>query len=263
MTLNDLYDKAAPALGSHSERIKFFGWYLHVHGNLARFSQANVRVCYDEVNIEKPGSLAPWFKSLCEQKPKQLLPDQDCYRLERAVRDHFTKVYGGKEVAKTQTSATAKTLEALAEKVIDSAERGFIEEAITCINHSAPRAAIVLGWCAAVHRLRKKIQALGFPAFNETSARLKNMDSGKHKRWSKEFRITSFGELQTNVFDTDLITILEGMGLIDGTQAQRLATCFEYRCHSAHPGDAPIGEPHVVAFFSDIVGIILSNPVFA
>ncbi|MGD0389337.1 MAG: hypothetical protein ABSC42_10330, partial [Tepidisphaeraceae bacterium] len=253
----------APTLPNHSERIKFFGWYLHVHRDQIRFSQTDVRACYDEVNIEKPGSLAPWFKSLCEQKSKQLLRDGDGYRLERAVRDQFTKLYGGKVVAEKQTTATAKRLETLAAKVLDPAERSFIEEAITCINHSASRAAIVLGWCAAIHRLRKKVEAVGFPAFNAASKRLKNLNTGKYKRWNKEFTITSFGEFQTNVFDTDLIIVLEGMNLIDGTQSQRLATCFEYRCHSAHPGAAPIGDPHVVVFFSDIVDIILSNPTFA
>jgi hypothetical protein len=263
MTVNDLYDRTAQTLTSHSEKIKFFGWYLHVHRDQSRFSQTDIRSCYDEVNIEKPKSLAPWFDSLCEQKQKQLLRDGDGYRLERSVREHFTKLYGGKVAAEKQTTATAKMLEALAAKVLDAAERSFIEEAIVCINHNASRAAIVLGWCAAIHRLRKRVEAVGFPAFNAASTRLKALTSGKYKHWKKEFTITSFGELQTTIFDTDLIIALEGMGLIDGPQAQRLGSCFEWRCHSAHPGDAPIGEPHVVAFFNDIVEIVLANPKFA
>jgi hypothetical protein len=263
MTLNDLYDRAAQTLTNQSERVKFFGWYLHVHRDQPRFSQTDIRNCYDEVNIEKPESLAPWFKSLREQKQKQLLRDGDGYRLERTVRDQFTKLYGGKVVAEKQTTATAKALEALAANVLDPAERSFIEEAITCINHNCSRAAIVLGWCATIHRLHKKVEAVGFPAFHAASVRLKALNTGKYKRWNKEFAITSFGELQTTVFDTDLIVVLEGMNLIDGTEAQRLETAFGYRCHSAHPGDAPIGEPHVVAFFNDVVEIVLANPKFA
>jgi len=200
---------------------------------------------------------------LCEQKQKQLLRDGDGYRLERSVRDQFTKLYGGKVAAEKQTTATAKTLEALAAKVLDPAERSFMEEAITCINRNCSRAAIVLGWCATIHRLRKKIEGVGYPEFNAASTRLKAMNTGKYKRWNKEFGITSFGELQMTVFDTDLIIVLEGMNQIDGTEARRLETAFGYRCHSAHPGDAPIGEPHVVAFFSDVVEIVLANPKFA
>jgi hypothetical protein len=142
-------------------------------------------------------------------------------------------------------------------------ERSFVEEAIICIDHAAARAAIVLGWCAAIHRMRKKIESVGFAAFNTASAQLKSQSTGKYKRWNKEFALTTFGELQTTVFDTDLIIVLERMALIDGSQAQRLETCFEYRCHSAHPGEAPIGDPHVVAFFHDIVEMVLANPKFS
>lgn len=50
------------------------------------------------------------------------------------------------------------------------------------------------------------------------------------------------------------------MELIDSNQGDRLRVCFQYRNHSAHPGDAPIGEVHLVSFFSDIVDIVLANP---
>jgi hypothetical protein len=68
-------------------------------------------------------------------------------------------------------------------------------------------------------------------------------------------------ELQT-VFDSDLIVILEEMGLIDGNEAARLEICFTYRNQSAHPSAAPIADPNVVAFFSDISAIVLANALF-
>jgi len=120
----------------------------------------------------------------------------------------------------------------------------------------------VLGWCAAIHRLRRKVETLGFGQFNAASQRLKNQTSGKFKRWNKEFNVQSTSELQT-VFDSDLVIVLEGMGLIDGNQSERLETLFQWRCHSAHPGHAPIGQAHVNAFFTDIVDIVLANPSFS
>jgi hypothetical protein len=184
------------------------------------------------------------------------------FRLKGLSRVTVREWLTGVMVAETAIAGVSKGLVALAAKVIDLAERGFIEEAIICMDHGASRAAIVLGWCAAIHRMRKKIESCGFGSFNATSTKLKNQTSGKYKRWNKEFAITSFGELQTTVFDTDLIIVLEAMGLIDGTQAQRLETCFGYRCHSAHPGDAPIGDVHLIAFFNDIVVMVLANPNF-
>jgi hypothetical protein len=144
----------------------------------------------------------------------------------------------------------------------DPAESDYLQEAVSCSAAGFNRAAIVLGWCATIDKMQRKIQLIGLGAFNAASSTLKAQTSGKFKRWNKEFSVTSLSELQT-VFDTDLIVVLEGMQLVDGNQAQRLETCFQYRNHSAHPGQAPIDEPHVIAFFSDINSIVLQNPAFA
>lgn len=140
-------------------------------------------------------------------------------------------------------------------------ESTYLKEAVECAASGHYRAAVVMGWCCAIDRIQRKIAAVGFPVFNSTSTALKNQTSGKFKRWNKEFSISMLSELQ-QVFDTDLIVVLEGMTLLDGNQAQRLETCFQYRCHSAHPGEAPIGEPHVIAFFTDITEILLQNSKF-
>ena len=132
-----------------------------------------------------------------------------------------------------------------------------------CYNAGFHRAAIVLGWCSAIDRIQKRLQVLGFAAFNAASTALKAQTSGRHKRWNKGFNVTTLGDLQT-VFDSDLITVCEGMGLLDSNQADRLIDVdFQYRNHSAHPGEAPIEDPHLVAFFTDINAIILTNPKFA
>jgi len=141
-------------------------------------------------------------------------------------------------------------------------ESDYLQEAINCANAGYIRAAIVLGWCAAIDKIQKKIIKLGLDNFNKTSSKLKAQTSGKFRNWNKEFSITTVSELQT-VFDKDLIVMLEGMGLIEGNQADRLNTCFQYRNQSAHPGDAPIEEPHLVAFFTDINSIVLQNQSFS
>ncbi len=137
----------------------------------------------------------------------------------------------------------------------------YLKEAIECAAAGHKRAAIVMGWCCAIDRIQQKIMALGFSQFNVASTALKNQLKGKFKNWNKEFQISTLSELQ-QIFDNDLIIVLEGMNIIDGNQSERLKTCFQYRCHSAHPGNAPIDDDHVVVFFKDIANIILSNPSF-
>lgn len=152
-------------------------------------------------------------------------------------------------------------LEKLVPGLSDPDESDYLKEAVECAKAGHNRAAIVLGWCALVDKLQKQILRIGLDKFNAASTGVKEQTSGKFKNWNKQFSVTTLSELQT-VFDTDLLVVLEGMNLIDGNQAERLRTCFQYRNHSAHPGEAPIEDPHVVAFFTDINAIVLQNPTF-
>lgn len=153
-------------------------------------------------------------------------------------------------------------LQKLIPGLADPAESDYLKEAVECAQAGFRRAAVVLGWCAAVDRMQRKILAVGTSTFNATSRKLKGQTSGKFKRWNKEFSVTTLSELQT-VFDADLIIVLEGMGAIDGNQAERLETCFQYRKHGAHPGQAQIEDPHLIAFFTDVNSIVLRNPAFS
>lgn len=145
----------------------------------------------------------------------------------------------------------------------DPDESDYLKEAIDCANNGFRRASLVMGWCALIDRLQKKIVLIGLANFNHASVQLKNQTKGRHKNWNKEFSVTTLAELQT-VFDTDLIVVLEGMGLLDSNEADRLIrVCFQYRNHSAHPGQAPIEDAHLVAFFTDIARIVLQNAKFS
>lgn len=143
----------------------------------------------------------------------------------------------------------------------DAHQSDYLKEAIECAEANHSKAAIVMGWCAAIDRIQQKVMALGLAQFNSTSTAVKNQTSGKYKRWNKEFKISTEAELQA-VFDTDLIVVVENIGLLDGNESARLEICFTYRNQSAHPGKAPVDPPHVVAFFTDIVKIVLANPKF-
>jgi hypothetical protein len=181
--------------------------------------------------------------------------------------DAILKEFKNKFVLPIQQTATEVKnvfdLEKLVIGLPDKEESDYLKEAIDCANAGYCRAAIVLGWCAAISRIQKKILSLGFSAFNSASLTLKQQTSGRHKRWNKQFNVTSIGELQ-EVFDNDLVTVCEGLQLLDSNQADRLKDVdFQYRNHSAHPGEAPIEPAHLVAFFTDITSIILTNPRFS
>lgn len=137
----------------------------------------------------------------------------------------------------------------------------YMQEAVACAKGGHFRAAAVLGWSAAVDRIHRKIEALGFQNFNTTSSRMAAQQSGRYKKFNQTQNINSLSELR-EVFDTVVLWIIEGMGLIDSNQHTRLRSCFDIRCQSAHPGEAPITNFNLLSFFSDLDQIVFSNAKF-
>ena len=140
-------------------------------------------------------------------------------------------------------------------------ENEYLIEAVACAQSGYFRAAAVLGWSAAIDRTHRKIEAIGFANFNVTSAQMASQKTGRFKKFNQVQNINSLSELR-EVFDTLVLWVIEGIGLIDSNQHTRLRSCFEMRCQSAHPGEAPITQFNLLSFFSDIDQIILSNPKF-
>ena len=116
-------------------------------------------------------------------------------------------------------------------------------------------------WCAVIARIHSRIEELGFAAFNVASAQIASQQKGRFKKFNKVFNVSTMGELR-EVFDNDILWVLEGMLLIDSNQHTRLHSCFDMRCQCAHPGDAPITEFNLLSFFSDIKEIVFDNAKF-
>lgn len=148
-------------------------------------------------------------------------------------------------------------------KGIGSAEEDlYFKEAAQCAKHDLLRASAVMGWCACIDRIHRSIEKIGFGSFNTTSQIMATSTSGRFKRFNSPQRVATIAELR-EVFDSNILWILEGMGLIDNNQHTRLRSCFELRCQSAHPGDAPVTEYNLLSFFSDINEIVLKNSKFS
>ena len=158
--------------------------------------------------------------------------------------------------ASTGTLSIAPYIEGLT-----SDEGEYLDEAQRCLTVNALRACVVLGWCATIARIHKKIEEIGYDKFSQATVEMAGKTTGRFKFFTKKHSIQSKSELQT-VFDTDLLWVLEYLELIDNNQHQRLRHCFEFRNNSAHPGLAPIKGPNLYSFYSDISEIILKNGKF-
>jgi hypothetical protein len=145
---------------------------------------------------------------------------------------------------------------------VTAEEKEYLNESIGCAGNGFFRGSMVLVWSAAIHRIHKVIEKLGFDAFNKKSQEMKNIHEGRFKRFRKSFNIHSLNELEATVFDTDLLWVLEYWNLIDANQHERLSICFTMRCNAAHPGEAPITDLNLASAFSDLKRIIFDNPKF-
>ena len=141
-------------------------------------------------------------------------------------------------------------------------ENDYLKEAVECAQHNFLKAAVVLGWCAAIDRTHKAIERNGFSKFNATSSYMASQTIGRFKKFNSVQNISSLSEMR-EVFDTIVLWVLEGMGFIDSNQHIRLRSCFDMRCQCAHPGDAPMTEYNILSYFSDLKAIVFSNPKFS
>ena len=142
-------------------------------------------------------------------------------------------------------------------------ELNYLAEAVECARMGKRRAAIILGWCAAVDRLHHYIEASGFGTFNQASSQMCAIQSGRYKRFNKKFQVQNLSDLRMTVFDSDLLWVLEFLGAIDANQHERLEICSTMRNTAAHPGDATVTDENVLSFFSDLDTLVLANSTFA
>jgi hypothetical protein len=150
-------------------------------------------------------------------------------------------------------------------KILENAteeEKGYLEEALGCAGNGFFRASVVLGWCAAVHRMHKTVERLGFDEFNKKSDEMNKITDGRFKRFKKSFTVHSLSELRATVFDSDLLWVLEYWQLIDANQHDRLSICFTMRNNSGHPGEAPVTEENLASFYSDLKAFVFDNAKF-
>lgn len=163
----------------------------------------------------------------------------------------------------TQPKETSKVslLGELLKDLPSSDESEYLAEAVACARHNFLRASAGLGWCAAIDRIHRTIEAAGFAQFNVASAKMASETKGRYKKFNQVQNVSSISELR-EVFDNIILWIVEGMGFIDSNQHTRLRSCFELRCQCSHPGDAPVTEYNLLSFYSDLNEIIFKNPKF-
>jgi hypothetical protein len=226
---------------SHPDKIKLFGWYLHVHKKQDRFNATDIRKCYEDLNYEVP-NLARDLPRLVDRTPPELLKDGGGYRLEARVRRAFDEKYG-----EAQTTIVVKKLLAeLPEKVPGIEERAFLEEVIRCYRAGAFRATVVMAWNLAFdHLLHWLLKDAGrLAAFN---ARIPVVYLRK-----KGLVIATFEDFE-ELKEREVIEVCSSAGLVSSGQFKILKEKLDRRNTAGHPSKVDVLQSKAEDTIEDLV----------
>jgi hypothetical protein len=137
------------------------------------------------------------------------------------------------------------TLSDLAATIKDQLVRGYVEEAITCLQAGALRAAVVFLWTGAIRTLHDEALAIDSATVN---AAIKKQDP-KARNVS---RIEHFGWIGDRVF----LEAAPDVGLLDKGQKDTLVDALNLRNRCGHPTKYKPGEAKAKSFIEDVVGIV-------
>ena len=237
---------------NHPERIKLFGWFLHVHRGFERFKAADIKSCYVSLHLDPPANPARFLESLAEKKPKELLKDASGYRLAHHVRTQLDSLHG-----KTETVlAVEKILADLPGKLADEGERLFLSEALTCYRHGALRAAIVMTWNLAYDHLLRWLLS--------DAARLASFIASITQPYQKKAGVVVIvrTDFEKSFKESEVLEIAGHVTGFSGSMKKIMKEKLDRRNTYAHPSLAVIARPQVDDMITDLINnIVLALPL--
>jgi hypothetical protein len=229
-----------------SEKIQFFAWCLHEHAGQERFSQADIRQCFDEMHLPSPSSISPFFASLASSKRRVFLKDRQGYRLSKASRDEFQRRYGGRQ----NSVVIERLLAELPAKVATMDERIFLEECLACYRAGAFRASVVMAWNLAFDHLCNYILAEKITEFNNQLP----LSYPKSKIKAIAGKV-DFEELK----EFEVIQVCKSARIFSSGVAKVLGEKLGKRNSAAHPSDVVVSAAQAEDVISDLVNNVITK----
>jgi hypothetical protein len=236
--------EAVPGLAdkSHYDKIKIFGWWLHVHKARPSFTGADISKCYADLHFAAPSSFGAYISQL--EAKKEVLKVAGGYKLENKIREKFDAVYGRSEVAVKVNNLLAD----LAGKLPNMAERAYYHEALICYTHGSSRAAIVMTWNIAFSHLCDHVLAKRLADFN---ARWQVSFPGMHKKGAKA--IASMDDFNDELREAEVLAICRDGGIITKNIYTIMHSALGKRNAAAHPNAVVIDQLQTDAYIVDLV----------
>lgn len=151
----------------------------------------------------------------------------------------------GLHAPKPETVNAAGGLTALLGRIGDEVIEGYVEEALTCYQIDARRAAVVFLWSGAIRHLQQAALGYGTSVLNQAIQ--------KHDQRSKPVsKLEDF----SGVKDVTQLLAFREVGLLDKGEWQTLQEGLDLRNRCGHPTRYRPGAAKVAAFIEDIMSIV-------
>lgn len=224
---------------NHADKIRFFAWHLHTEG-YAVFTVSSIRQCYSELRLAPPASYTSFLTAMAQRKPKEALPSQGGYILERRLRESFDARFGTRPTA----AQVDRLLAELPARVTSPIEKVFLDEALVCFRGKAFRAAIVMTWNLAFDHLCGWVFAKHLGSFNAQLPR--SFPKADVTLISKR---EDFGELK----ESQVLQVCKSAGIVSSDLHKILKEKLDRRNIAAHPSSVDISQLTAEDFIKDLV----------
>ena len=225
---------------SQAEKIRLFAWYLHTQKNLPTFTGTDIKGCYEQVNLERPASISAFLHAMTQRKPKEALRVGSGYKLEMRLRERLDAKHG-------QRAATVHVHQLLSElpsKLHADAERGYLEEALTCFKNRAFRTATVMCWNLAYDHLCQIVLTKYLADFNQQLP--KTFPKADISSISKR---DDFAELK----ESQVLQVCRSASITSNSLHKVLKEKLDRRNIAAHPSSVVVSEPTAEEYIKDLI----------
>jgi len=139
------------------------------------------------------------------------------------------------------------TLTRLVSKVKDDVVRGYLEEALRCLQVGAMKACVVFTWAGTIRTIQERMIAKG--GHIVTAALQKHDPKARFVGTVDDFALSK---------EVHHLQVAQDLHLIDKSQKTTLGEALDLRNRCGHPSKYNPGVKKVSSFLEDVVGIVFT-----
>lgn len=222
------------------EQVKYIAFFYLKLNKKDIFYPKDLSETFELAHLPRPKNISQYIRLLVRNKV--FIPKGDGYALHRDTDSKMEKEFNQHMPAVKFSHA----LRAISNKIADSDEKEFLDEAVSCYEAGACRAAIIMAWLVTMDHLYDHVLAKKLSEFNAILSQQKRKITMIKKR-------EDFNELDESTF----ITICRSAGIITNDQRKILEEKLGIRNTAAHPNKIKISESKCISFVEDLVENIM------